>query len=514
MKKKLASILLATAMVLSLAACGVDSGAGNVANKEPLTKDDVIKMVINSHPSWPYDENWKIWDYIEEGTGATLDIQAIVSDASTKYSVMFASPDTLPDIVCFDYKPGADKYISQGAMVAFEEMEEYMPNYNAWLETLSEEEMVNNVNARKYCDGKVYYSPVIGRESSQNVRAWLYRKDIFDKHSLKVPETYDQLYEVCKELKELYPDSYPFCIRSKFNHIDSSGASFKEYWNMGFYYDFNANKWGYGAVEETGREVIEFYTKMVKEELVPSNFMTIDTSSWQELVSTNRGFIMPEYQTRIDFFNSLARENNPEFDLTAMIPPVANSESGSAMLNKYNIDPDGFTIVNTGSEKRMANAAKFLDWFYSDEAMKLVSWGKEGETYEVVDGKKKFISDEKGTQANSLYGFSTYGVFTRMDPDAVAAFESADIAKTRDMVLEHTLPYANPALYLSFNDEEMKVINNYSSALKSYTEEIVTKFILGQEPLSSFDAFVENVNSDFYLDELLAVYESAYARVK
>ena len=146
--------------------------------------------------------------------------------------------------------------------------------------------------------------------------------------------------------------------------------------------------------------------------------------------------------------------------------------------------------------------------------MEAVSWGKEGETFEIVNGEKKFITDEKGTQANSLYGFSTYGTFTRMDPAAIAAFDSADIAANRNMVLEHTMPYANPLIYMAFNDEEQKVIDNYGAALSTYAQSMIVKFILKQEPISNFDSFVETVRNDFYLDELLAAYESAYSRLK
>ena len=242
--------------------------------------------------------------------------------------------------------------------------------------------------------------------------------------------------------------------------------------------------------------------------------MTIDNTTWQELVTTDRGFIMPEYQTRIDFFNAIGRKTNPEFDLQAMVPPIANKETGLAMVNKYNIDPTGLTICNTRDDYRIAKAAKFVDWFYTDEAVELLSWGKEGETYEFVDGKKQYILDETGTQANTLYGFGTYGTFIKMDPEAVLAFESGDIAETRDMVIEHTMPYANPTIYLAFNVEEQRIIDEYKTAISNYTKEMITKFILKQEPLSKFDSFVETVKNDFYLEELLAAHESAYDRIK
>ncbi len=515
--KKLLSFILAAVMLLALCACSPDEGkTTGQATADPLTKDDVIQVAIASHASWPYREDWKVWEYIEEGCGATLDVVAYPSsDATTKINLMFAAPDTLTDILYCSSITGAHDIALSGVAVAFDDVEEYMPNFNAWLETLTEDEYNNNVLTHTSHDGKIYYTPVIGREKSQNLRAWLYRKDIFDKHNLKVPETFDELYEVCKQLKALYPESYPFCIRSGLSQIGVTGSSWKPYWEIGafpIYYDFNAEKWCYGMIEPEMLENIKFYKKLLDEGLINPDFITINASSWQELIATGRGFIAPDYQTRIDFFNSMARVNNPDYDLHVMVPPVATAE-GVPMVNKYNLDPAGFQIMNTRDDKRIANAAKYVDWFYSDEAVELVSWGKEGETYEVVDGKKQFITDEKGTQANSLYGFGTYGTFTRMDPESVIAFESEDIAETRDMVLEHTMPYTNPAQWLSFTTEEKKVISDITVELGMYCEEMVVKFILGQEPLSKWDEFVAEVEK-MQIDKLLEMYEVAYDRVK
>ncbi len=516
MKKRLAALFLASLMMLSLASCaGKDGKPETTANYEPLTKEDVIRITTMSHPSWPYREDWKVWEYIAEGTGATLEVNAVPNtDVGTKYPLMFASPDTLPDIVAADSKPGTDTYALQGALIAFDDKLEFMPNYVKFVESLSEDEYLQIVADRKSFDGKVYYSPVKGRERSINVRSWMYRKDVFEKHNLKVPETFDELYAVCKELKALYPDSYPYCIRSKLSNLDVTGPSWKPYWSTGIYYDFESGEWKYGAIEDTMLKVLEFYSRMVKEELAPPNFITITTQSWEELITTDRGFIFPEYQGRIDYFNLMADAGmNPDFELAACLPPIADEESGVAMVNKYNVDPSGVMMCNTKDEKRIANAAKYLDWFYTDEAEMLVGWGKEGETYEIVDGKKQFITDENGTQANALYGFTTAGTCTRINPESILAAESESIATTRDMVLEHTMPFANPLRSVALNSEEQKVRDEKSVAIATYMQEMVTKFILGQEPLTKFDEFVKTVE-DMGIYELLSVYDAAYNRVK
>ncbi len=516
MKKRILALALAAVLALSLAACTKTQTGGTAANADPLTKDDVIKVVLISHPSWPYQDNWKVMEYIRENVGATVEVNAIPSsDVATKYSTMFADPSSLPDLCSFDYKGGAEGQLMQGALVAFDDYEEYMPNYVAWKDSLSEADYDAYVTARKSYDGKVYYSPVVGRETTEGVMAWLYRKDIFEKHNLKVPTTFDELYEVSKELKALYPDSYPFCVRNalKFN-LNVMAPSFDENWaGPGLYYDFAEEKWKHGSLEEPMREALIFFNKMAAEGLMTPDYATISTASWQELISSDRGFITPEYQTRIDFFNSIAKDNNQPLRFTAMVPPVANAEKGTNKVIKNNLDPYGLVLCNTMDEGRIANAAKYLDWFYSDEAVEIVSWGKEGETFEVVDGKKQFIKNGANEPIKTLYGFSIPGTFLRADIEAIESTESEDISEVRSMVIEHTMDKFPPTKYLSFTPEESEFMADKITAINTYVDEIITKIATGQAPISMFDEMVEEANK-MGLAEVLETYEAAYNRVK
>ena len=517
--KKIIAVTLITFMLLALCACGGNNassgnaGSGKISEGKAIPDDAVINLTITSHASWPYQEGWKVWEYIKEGIGGTVNITAIPNaDFGTKFPLIMADRENFPDILFMHNQPGSfSGYCSQGAFVPFDDYPEIMTDYNKFWESVTEEEREMQ-KFRTHLDGKVYRAPIYGTERQKNVRCWLYRKDIFDKHNLKVPETLDEVYDVSKKLKVLYPDSYPFCVRSGFDNMSLMGPSFKEYFYYDIYYDFNNEKWCYGATEDVMKDVVLFYNKMVSEELAPANLFTIKATEWQELITTDRGFIMADYQTRIDFFNSMARGNNEDFNLTAMVPPKADTATATNKVNKYNVDPTGAMVFNTGDEKRIENAMRFVNWFYSDEGAEIVSWGKEGETYEVVDGKKRFITDE-GSSALLQYGFQTTGTYLRLDPEAADAVSSDEQVATTDMILDHTVTYYNPIRWVSLTDDEAALVADYKTSIDSFVTENVTKFIIGQRPMSEWDAFREEL-LQLPVDELLAIYEQAYNRVK
>ncbi len=517
--KKLTALILATIMILSLAACGEKSNISSSASYDipegkVIPDDATVSIIIPSHASWPYEENWKVWEYIKESIGGTVDVNAIpATDFGTKFPLIMASPDELPDLISFQGRTsGFTSYCSQGAFLAFDDYLEYLPDYVEFWENAPENEKWMQT-VRKNFDGKIYYSPSHGLERSTNIQGWLYRKDIFDKHGLKTPETMDELYEVCKKLKELYPDSYPLSMRSGFNNFSVIGSSWKPNFMTGVYYDFENEKWCYGATEPVMREIVEYFKKMVEEKLVPEDFFTINTSTWQELVSTNRGFIMPEYQVRIDFFNNIARQKNPEFTMAACLPPRAENGTGVNMVNKYNFDPTGYGVCNTRDDARIANAFRIMNWFYTDEATELVSWGKEGETYEVVDGKKQFILGDGSKNVQSLYGFNTLGTHIRYAPDSIDASISAEQASVTDFLLDNTYPHLDPTQYLAFTPEQSARAADLNTSIKTFVNENIQKFVLGQKPMNEWDAFQAEL-SELSPEKLLAIYEEAYNMVK
>ncbi len=521
MKRTLA-LILALVMLFALCACGKK---GNFSGSDLKVSDEIpegkeipddahLKIIVASHASWPYRDDWKVWQYIREEVGGNIEVTGIPSsDFGTKFQVMMASPKDLPDLGAFmSGVPNLASYSEQGAFLALDDYEQYLPDYNKFWDNVSEDEMWM-MDMRRSADGKVYYTPIYGMEKEKNIRAWLYRKDIFEKHNLEVPTTTEELYQVAKQLKKLYPKSYPLCMRNGLTNLNVIGSTWKPGFNYTEYYDFENKKWAYGATEDTMLEIVKYFKKMVAEGLVPKDYMTITTASWEELISTDKGFIMPEYQVRIDHFQPTARLTNPDFTLDVMAPPHADNGVGVQMLNKFNYDPTGYAVFNTKREGSIANAFRYINWMYTDEAAELVSWGREGETYKTnADGSREFLLDlsNAGETATTAYGFKSIGAYCRLDPESLKVTVSKEQAATTDFCLEYTYAHINPANYLmlSVDDEEKKA--QYKTMIKAFVDENLQKFILGQRPLSEWDDFQKEL-AKYPVKEYLAIFEKYFA---
>lgn len=532
MMKRILALVVVLIMVVSMAACvpqnnttattgtkassttGSQSSANvtlPVENPEgPVFGKDVeLTVLIGSHASYPYDENWKIWQYVKEEMGGKITIDVITDSWDTKISLLMASRDQLPDVMHMPTKVSVDKFALDGAFVSILDNLDKLPYFKKWMETTPESDAY--ITSRKSGDGKVYHFPTYGLHTVNNIRTWLYREDIFDKHNLEVPKDWNELYLVGKKLKELYPDSYPICNREALNKLSIFGPQWKPYMQNKFYYDFVNSKWSYGVAEDEFKQLFTMYKKMYDEGLLPVNLMTMVTNDWRTLVANNQGFIFNDYIIRIDMFQSAARVDDPNFTLTALEPPKGLTPNATSLMPKTNSEYTGYVVCNTGKKDRVANAFKFVDWFYSEEGSEIVSWGREGETFKVVNGEKQFILDEQNTPARNLYGVGTYGLYQLVEVESNEAQYTKESNENAHRILNWLEPQFNPYEWLSLNADDVLFKQEIEANIDAYVNEQLSNFFLGTRPMSEWDNFIKEIYN-MGLDKMLKIYEDAYAR--
>lgn len=512
MKKKSISIAMTSVLALSmLAACGggksggespapggTEGGSGPNASEAPAKTEQTFTMLTESHPNWPYDKDALVWKILKEKTGVTLNMQIPSGKLEDTINLNVASGN-MPDITFMLSLNQANKYGQQGALANILDYVDQMPNFQKWMEKYPDV-----VKSTLAADGKLYVFPNEGIGET-NRMIWMYREDIFKQHNLQPPTTYDELYEVLKKLKELYPNSYPFTFRTGNNLEIMLNLTPAFSTNEGYYVDQSSKEVKYGPVEDNYKNVIGYLNKFYQEGLMPKDWLTVDTKQWQDMVSTSQSFVTIDYISRIDFFNIAMRKENPEFNMQFMAPPAG---PGGKALNAYtHTSYAGMTV--SADSKKIPEIMKYLDWFYSEEGRDMLSWGIEGETFVVENGKKKIKSDFIDlTDLRKRTNLSTNGAYTWIDYDAHLAMSSEDLQKA----YEEARKYDDILRPLpSFNEAEQELISTKGEAINKHRNETISKFILGERSLDEWDKYVEAAQK-LGLEEVIATYKTAFDR--
>lgn len=467
------------------------------AEQEPI-KEQTFTMLTESHPTWPYKKDWLIWELYKEKTGVTLDVQLPSGKLPDTLNLVVASGN-MPDLMYMTTHADANRFGQQGALANILDYVDQMPNLKVWMEKYpsAAEQAIS-------ADGKMYMFPNEGFGET-NRMIWLYREDIFKKHNLTAPRNFDELYEVLKQLKALYPDSYPLAWRDGLDKLMNMGPAFQTGWKE--YYDYDKKEWRYGATEENYKLLLEYLNKFYKEGLIPPEWMSIDTKQWQDIISTNKAFITIDYIGRIDFFNKALRAENPDFNMAFMAPP-AGGPNGKQLNASVHFLESGLTVASTS--KKIPEVMKFIDFYYTEEARNMASWGKEGVTYTVENGKKKIKSEYKDiADLRTRTGLATDGAYAWIDYDAHLSMATPELQEAYKQARNYDAPFQpNPAL----NEEENEVIVLTGEALKKHRDENAGKFIFGTRNFAEWDAYISEENK-LGVDKILEVYKNAYDRV-
>lgn len=247
MKRRIVSLGLVAALGASML-----SGCG--AKKESKTTEDgktVISMLYNESGSYPYREDWAIWDWIEEETGVTFDLTIVPqADYKQKTQVIFSSGD-IPDIVGMTFPSAAD--VASGILLPISQYEDQMPNFQKYIE---DNDLRDAIDKERYSDGNYYYLPCVAKISNFNETQWLVREDIFEKHNIPIPTTLEEVYEAGKQLKELYPQSSPIVNRFQSPNIMATMSSgfdtIAGSWVIGngMHYDYDSDTWDFAPTTE------------------------------------------------------------------------------------------------------------------------------------------------------------------------------------------------------------------------------------------------------------------------
>lgn len=348
MKKRFASIL-AGLMVVSAAGCsGVVPKTPQVPLETPQTSPTAVvqapaeskapemekvsfSVLIGEHASFPVTqyENSKYLQHIEEKTGVKLEFQPVpdAGDAyKTRINTLLATGD-LPDMIWNSSNDASvNEVAAKGAFLAYTDYLDIAPNLS---KIINEDPDVR----RSYlaADGKLYIMPRITVNVMSEI--FMMREDILTKEGVKEPETFEDLYQILKELHEKYPQSVTFINRNGgvhlVNRLAYSWGSGYETATNGFYLDRKTNEYKYGPLDENFKPMVEWLKKLYDEGILDEEYALRTTAQWEEAFNNEKALFSIDYIDRVRSINDVYISNGSDARVFAIkIPGTAAGQSG------------------------------------------------------------------------------------------------------------------------------------------------------------------------------------------
>ncbi len=522
MKRLISLLLVLVCSITLLAGCG-DSGEENAGVDGYITPDlDGTQLKLYMAMNSSIDpENTYVDTIVEQHLN--MDLQYIEADGLAATIKALDAQQEVPDLIWvsgYSHKGWGvfgDKY---ELCINIYDVLEDMPNLKAFLEDPANEELVRKYT---YKEGVMYAVPTV-KTGSAEIYAYLYRQDVFQKHGLSFPTNQEEFVAVLRKLKELYPDSEPFVMRSMKKNIQAAqnyghlwGASHLSQSSSGVAFTLDANGNYYLApVSPAYKELAQFWKELMDEGLMSKMSMTLDTDGWYTMFREDRAFITYDKIDRLPLMNAYGQTDDPEFQAVAGAPFNMGSyaETTDVVSTSFaqSVSTTAFMI---GYGENAGKAIAYIDWLYSPEGQEMTSWGKEGESYEVAeDGTKSFkegFLDSAGGWSETGFGVSAfYGIFD---------FEAYKAACEPYMLeaLSVAEPFVGKSPHqpvLTFTEEEDLMYITYAAGMYNYACAEWYKFVGGERDFDQWDQVLERLKKHYGYDILLEIHQDAYERIK
>ncbi len=416
---------------------------------------------------------------LREVTGINYQITSVSpSTATEKFKVLLGSKQ-LSDIFPMVGTIGeVNDFAMQGAFAAVNDYQDVMPNFKSlFVDTKENNWILKSWQAE---DGKVYVVP--GYDQSRDVNhGMLYRKDIFDKHGLKMWDTPEEFYQTLKKLKELYPDSVPFVSKNQQNLVGLLGASWGGLVSnqaTRTYYDEETKTWKYTDTDPQMKDLLDFLRKLCAEELLDKEFLTRTQSSWTQLMTQrDKSFVTFDWIGRLEQFKEQTKDTVPEYDLRYGNP--IGPTGTIATLSKVHAAGN---CVAKGKNEELA--FKLQDFLLSPAGAELMTMGVEGDLYQINErGFASYpeIATDRVPSINEVG--EKYGLFLfykRMDRRSVY-FDFTEREREAQEYAKDPNRMTPLDPQLTFTDEELKIVNDKLAHLVVAGDEMYVKYIMAND---------------------------------
>jgi putative aldouronate transport system substrate-binding protein len=486
------------------------------ATHKTTTQARVFSILYNDTNTAPLREDWLILDQYRQQRNVTFSFRlGDDSDYGKALVHAFESGD-IPDIVLKVWPANIESYANIGLLLAFSDYIDRMPYFQAYIASHGLEADLDRL---RFPNGKFYILP--GFQRRIQVQQWIYRRDLFLKHGLPAPQTYDELFDSLVVLKGLYPSSIPITGAWGGAHLFAmmgAGYGISAGWNGTICYDAPTDRWIFAPASENQKAMLVFLNRCYSAGILdPAIFMQRDVDFTNKMQDGRMILGVSWITSGFASWNKMLAEHGIPDGQWAPLPVLESTIGIRAVPPVDSFKKGLVSPARVATEPYFNDLLAFLDWaVYSDEGRQLTTWGVEGKTFTNNPDGKQFAPDIKTPhnpdaklELKRDFGLDSMFNLTENEeyedfkkPASIVTFlqESLDAGHTAEL---------SPVLKLS--PGAIDVVAKISEKLNPYVTEAIRMFITGELSLSQdWDAYIVELGNRGY-KSIETVYNSAWA---
>ncbi|GIP19283.1 ABC transporter substrate-binding protein [Paenibacillus montaniterrae] len=407
------TIALAFVLTISIAACTNSGNNENTPTNQPTNNGQTNtgtteEAALNpDEPAWkldtsPVDLTWFVganwyphsWGeslnskYISEKTGVNVKIEVPSGEANEHITLMMTS-GKLPDLITMGSWETAVKKLWEGDHVyALNELAEQYDPYFFKVAGDGTLKWYRQENGNTYGVPNDSYSPNLMHETGMTAanQTFLVRKDLYEEMGSPDLTTPEGFLNALQLLKDQYSE-YKGQPISPFFAQGNVPYGMTEYLQNLLAIPHEKDGKVYDRITDPDYITwLKTFRTAYERGLINVDFLVDSDTQVEEKTNNARYFMMVREWTGMSAVNPmLAASANPDSYYIAVDGPQ-NSNGDSAKLFPGNMDGWMVTMISK-STKNPERAIRFLTYLVSEEGQRDLFLGKEGETWDTVDGK-------------------------------------------------------------------------------------------------------------------------------
>ena len=504
------SILLLVLCLVSIPLCAPATDAPPIEGVTLRYWIPLAGNVMSRHASYS-----EVECYIEaqKATGINLEfIHPAVGQEREQFNLMLSSR-SLPDIFSYSlssYPGGEIGAAADGLILPLNELfNAYAPDVLAMFERRPDYAVQSKAD-----DGNNYNFPALQEEEYSTISFGpQIRQDFLDTLGLEVPTTIEEWENMLRLFKtEL---NLPAPLTYQKDDIRNSHAFVGAY---GIAYDLytdpaDGGKVKFGPVQPAFKDFLTTMARWYADGLLDPEFASQDGSAFDSKNTGGKsGAWLGTTSSKLKNYLTMMKDKDPAFNLVgAPYPSLVKGEAAHFQQKVALWDPNSTYISATAAYPEAA--ATFLNYGYTRDGYILYNWGIEGKMYTLEDGEPQIIPEVYNAPERYDMNTGTVGPFIKSTVTQKQMYASIEFPQVEAAL--NTWSTTESAGYLmppvTLNKEEATKAATIASEIKTYVDEMVMKYIIGVEPLDSFDTFVATLNN-LGVNDMVAEYQKALDR--